>query len=266
MEHLRRYLLGSSVLFQAPDTPGTPPEEPEKDRVELDPEDDETPADPADEEATEEGEDDKGADEVEATPKPEDRGRRQFGALRATNRTLAEENASLTRKMAELEGRIGGLQQHYAQQPVETPQQREHRLAQLSPEDRLRTEFREELQVRDRQNAQMRHEGNMTSDAAQFAAVCASSPYAKRFAPEVEKAFNEYAAKGLFVQRQLLLRNIIGEKVLSQEGKAKPRAAANRQRQAAKPVNYGSDTRTSRSRHTAGSAADFEARFGDVPI
>ena len=262
------YLLGSSLLFQAPDTPGTPPEEADKDRVELDPEDDETSADPADEESTEEGEDDTGADEevVDVAPKPEDRGRRQFGALRATNRTLAEENASLTRKMAELEGRIGGLQQHYAQQPVETSQQREYRLSQLSPEDRLRTEFREELQVRDRQNAQLRHETNMSSDAAQFAAVCASSPYAKRFASEVEKTFNEYAAKGVFIQRQVLLRNIIGEKVMAQEGKAKPRAAANRQRQAAKPVNSSSDTRASRSRHTAGSAADFEARFGDVPI
>lgn len=266
MDLLRRYLLGSSVAFQAPDSPNTPAEEENEERLEITSDDDESTPDPVEEEDNEEAEDAEGADEQAAAAKPNDRGRRQFGALRATNRTLAEENATLTRRLAELEGRVGGLQQHYASQPIETPQQREARLAQLSPEERLRTEFREELQQRDRQNMQLRHETNMSSDAAQFAATCASSGYAKRFAPEVEKLFNDYAAKGVFVKREVLLRNIIGDKVLAQEGKPKKRVAENRQRQAARPVNSGSDIRASRSRAAPGSAADFESRYGDVPI
>jgi hypothetical protein len=254
-DFLRRLL--PVVSYQAPDTPA----EGEDERIEIDPEDDEATQDPEGEPEEDEEEEVEASDG--AAPPPEPRGRRQFGELRDNNRELARQNAELTRKMSELEGRINGAQQY--QQPQETPQQREARLSYLSPEERIRVELQERDQYYNNQHRQLMGQVADSGDRATFSALTTTSKVAKRFATDVERMHNEYKAKGVFVERQVILKQIIGEKILGQEGKAKPRAAANRQRQAARPAGSGSDVRVSR-RPSTGSAADYETRFGDVPI
>jgi hypothetical protein len=257
---LQKYLL-SSAAFQAPDsdTGAADGDEPQ-----LDTEDDEEVVDPAGE-PEDEGEDaggvdDDAGDDVDAAG-GEPRGRRQFGELRASNRELARHNAELTRRIAEAEGRIAGQQQY---QPQETPAQRDSRLSLLSPEERLRVELQERDQFyaqRDRSTRELLYD---SSDRASFAALQTTNAYAKRFASEVERQCNEFKAKGAFVDRAVILKQIIGDRVLNQ--KPRKRAAENRERQRARPVGAGSDVRATRSRAATGSAEDYETRFGDIPI
>lgn len=259
---LRKYLL-SSVAFQAPDSETGAAD---GDVPELDPEDDEETTDPAgepdDEGEDEAGADDKGSDGADAAGEDEPRGRRQFGELRATNRELAKQNAEITRRLAELEGR--GAQQY--QQPQETPQQRANRLSLLSPEERIHVELQERDQFYQHQNRQLSLQVQDSGDKASFASLTVTNPVAKRFSSEVDRLHAEYKAKGAFVERAVILKQIIGERVLAQGGKPKKQAAANRQRQASRPAGSGSDVRPSRGRAAAGSAEDFESRFGDIQI
>jgi hypothetical protein len=260
MDHAGRF----SLVYQAPDTPGSPEED---ERIEVDPEDDETSNEPTDETGDDEGEDEAGADESDGVDvAPEPRGRRQFGELRETNRELARQNADLTRKFAELEGRVNG--QQYQQPPQETPQQRQSRLSLLSPEERFQVELQERDQFYARQNNQLMGMVQDSGDRASFSALTTSNKVARRFSNEVERRHNEYKAKGAFVERRIILQQILGERVLAQEENGTPqrRAAANRQRQRGKPASAGSDVRPARSRTTTGSAEDYETRFGDVQI
>ncbi|HXO11930.1 MAG TPA: hypothetical protein VN871_06165 [Mycobacterium sp.] len=240
------------------------------DRLEIDPEDDERTDDPAGE--PDEAEEADEPDEAEAGDEPEaaagdaePRGRRQFGELRESNRELARQNAEYTRRLAELEARVntGGGQQY--QQPQETPQQRANRLSLLSPEERIGEELRERDQFWANENQRTRAMVQDTSDRATFSSLTTTSKTARRFASEVDKRHNELKARGVFVERAVILKNILGEKVLEQETKPRTRTTETRRRQAAAPAKSGSDVRPSR-RTSAGSAGDFEDRFGDIPI
>jgi hypothetical protein len=237
------------------------------DRLEIDPEDDERTDDPAGEPDPDETDEPDEADEPEAgdgAGEPEPRGRRQFGELRESNRELAKQNAEATRRIAELEARVGGGQSQY-QQPQETPQQRQQRLALLSPEERFNVELQERDAYYASQHRQLMGTVQDTGDKSSFASLTTTNKLARRFADEVERRHSEFKAKGAFVERHVILKNILGERVLSQIDKPRQRAAETRRRQAAAPVRAGSDVRPQR-RAAAGSAADFEARFGDIEI
>lgn len=265
MDILRKYLL-SSVAFAAEDGAGA---DPDVDPSEIDPEDDEDTQDPEGETDDAESEDDEDADDdagdgADTAGRPP-RGDRQYGELRSTNRELAKQNAELTRRMAELEGRVGGAQQPQYQQAQETPAQREQRLQLLTPDERMRVELAERDQYYEGRHRQLLATVQDSGDRASFSALAGSNKYAKQYANEVERRHNDFKAKGVFVERHVILKNLLGEKVIEQAGKPRKQAAASRQRQAAAPVRSGSDVRAAR-RPSAGSAADLEDRYGDVPI
>jgi hypothetical protein len=232
----------------------------------LDLEDDETSDDPTQEDDTEgvESEDEQGADESSETapPPPQSRGDRSIGELRKRARETAETNARLTRELDDLRRQVS----RPAYQPQETPQQRADRLSLLSPEDRVLTIAREEHQAFAQQQAFVNAQLLDNSDRAAFEARAARNPLAQRLAGEVERRLADMRARGeRLPSREVIFTYLVGERTLANQGKANTKAAANRQRQTARPANSQGDIRPARTRQPT-TAEDFESRFGDVPI
>jgi len=267
LDLLRKYLL-SGVSFSGTEGGGGSPD----DVLDPDPEDDEQVDDPAgdgdqdDDNEDEPDEGDEGDEEGGGEPGPQSRGGNQFSRLRETNRELARRDAENTRRLAELEERLNRGPQHF--QPQETPQQREARLSLLSPDERYQTEMREFTQGMQQQMQQLRQQTAAQSDRAHFASIAARNRVAQRYTDEVEKRFADFQRQGVYVERHVILKNLLGEKVLAQAEKGeKKRPAENRRRQAARPQRGASDAPSNRrGRGEPGSAADYEERFGDVPI
>jgi hypothetical protein len=235
---------------------------PEDERIPVDLEDDETVQDPVDEPEEASDDEPEGADEPEgeqplAAEPPAPKGDRSIGRLREERRTLAEENARLTRQLDEM--------RRAPPAPVETPQQRADRLALLAPEDRIREEFREELRARDQQQQNFSRQIMDNTDRAAFAAKVASNPLARKLEAEVERKLADMRRNGADAPRETIFTYLVGERALQQMGKGSKTAAANRQRQQARPASSRGDVRVDR-RRGAETAEDIEARFGDVPI
>lgn len=267
LDILRKYLL-SGVAF-SPEGDGGAPD----DVLDVDPEDDEKVDDPAgegDQDDDNEDDPDEGAEDDDGggdEPGPQSRGGNQFSRLRETNRELARRDVENTRRLAELEEQVRrGPPQHF--QPQETPQQREARLSLLSPDERYQTEMREFTSGMQQQMHQLRQQSAADADRAHFASITSSNKVAKRFEAEVDKRFRDFQLKGVYVERHVILKNLLGERVLAQADKGeKKRPAENRRRQAARPQRGASDALSNRrGRGEPGSAADYEERYGDIPI
>jgi len=238
--------------------------DPVEDQVDL--EDDESTSDPEGEEDSEgvEPEDEQGADDTgeAAIPPPQSRGDRSIGELRKRARETAEANARLTRELDDLRRQVN----RPAYQPQETPQQRADRLSLLSPEDRVLTIAREEHQAFAQQQAFVNAQLLDNSDRAAFEARAARNPLAQRLAGEVERRLADMRARGeRLPSREVVFTYLVGERTLAAQTKGNVKAAANRQRQSARPANSQGDIRPARSRQPV-TAKDFEDRFGDVPI
>ena len=263
----KKYLLTSTVAFAPPDEGSGGPDGDERiPEPTLD--DDEAVTDPVDESETDDQDEDadveaSGEDDDEGGEQPparQPRGDRQMGALRAQNRQLADEQARLTRQLDELR------RNPPQQQVVETPQQRADRLALMSPEDRIQATVDEALQHHQQQTAQLQNQLMDQSDSAAFQSQTAINPLLKKLAPEVERRLADLRSRGQNLSRAVVATYLIGERVLAQQGKAKPAAQQRRRQQNARPVNAGGDVQGRRARQTGNTAADIEARFGDVPI
>jgi hypothetical protein len=271
MDLLKKYLLTTAMRFAPPDTPA----EPDEDRIpEPDLDDDETVTDPVEEtdEGDDEGDDDQPDDVTtagaEEHPARQTRGDRTVGELRRVARERAEENARLTREIAEMRGRIDQISRQPAA-PVETPQQRAERMALMSPEERAMEMVNESLQRHERNQAQITNQLLDQSDRASYDAMAATQPLLKKLTPEVENMRQGFIQRGEQVpKRSDIAVYLIGQKVLQQQGKGKPAAAARRRAQQARPTGGRGDVASPRRERgrTGDGVADFENKFGDVPI
>jgi hypothetical protein len=267
---LRKYLLSSAVAFSPPNEGGAAPDG--DDRIpEPDLDDDETSTDPVEEtdelaegDDQDEDQDDPAAAAAGEQPARQSRGDRQYAELRRQARERADENARLTRELAEIRGQISASRQPQ----VETPQQRAERFALMSPEERADAIVTERLAQHERNQQLLTQQLMDQSDRASFDAQTTSNPLLKKLAPEVERKRQElFQRDGTYVPRATIATYLIGERVLAQQGKAKPGAQERRRQQTAAPVRGGSDVGSSRRpRAAANSAEDFETRFGDVQI
>ena len=242
------------------------PTEGEDERIEVDLEDDETSHDPEGEPETAEGDEPENEAEPLAAgdaepPAPPSRAERRIRALDERYKQVAEENARITRQLDELR-----RNPPQPQQPAETAIDRANRLALLSPEDRLREEMREALDANERKNQNLTAQLLDQSDQASFSAQAAVNPLAKKLASEVERRLADLRARGQNLPRNVVFTYLIGERVLAQQGKKSPKAAANRQRQQARPANTRGDVQPNRRNRGSNTVADMEAQFGDVPI
>ena len=272
---LKKYLLSTAVRYAAPNDEGTPDA---GDRIpEPDLDDDETVTDPVGE--TDEGEDDdQGAgddddqedDGEPAAGEPErpTRGNRQVGELRRVARERAEENARLTREMAEMRGRLDQLSRQPAA-PVETATQRAERLALMSPEERAMEMVNESLQRHERNQAQLTNQLLDQSDRSAFEARMAATPLLRKLSGEVERTRQTIMQRdGTIISRMDVATYLIGQKVLQQQGKGKPAAQQRRRQQEARPTNPRGDVTAERRERRRGGdeVTRFEEKFGDVSI
>lgn len=272
---LKKYLLSTAVRYAAPNDEGTSDA---GDRIpEPDLDDDEAVTDPVGE--TDEGEDDdQGASDDDdqeddgelAAGEPErpTRGNRQVGELRRVSRERAEENARLTRQLAEVNGRLDALSRQPAA-PVETAAQRAERMALMSPEERAMEMVNESLQRHERNQAQLTNQLLDQSDRSAFEARMAATPLLRKLSGEVERTRQTIMQRdGTIISRMDVATYLIGQKVLQQQGKGKPAAQQRRRQQEARPTNSRSDVTAERRERRRGGdeVTRFEEKFGDVSI
>lgn len=269
---MKQYFLSSTAAFAAPDTPT----EPDDDRIpEPTLDDDATVTDPVGETDEDEPQDDDADDEPDSDDAGGDepaerqtRGQRQYGELRRVARERAEENARLTREMAEMRGRLDAIQRQPAA-PVETPQQRAERFALMSPEERAMEMVNESLQRHERNQQALTNQLLDQSDRTAFEAHASTTPLLRKMAPEIERVRQTIMQRdGGNLSRMDVAKYLIGQRVLEQQGKGKPAAQQRRRQQQARPANGRGDAPSQRRERgrTGDAVADFENKYGDVSI
>lgn len=268
---MKQYFLSSTAAFAPPDTPT----EPDDDRIpEPTLDDDETPTDPVDPEVDPEDDPDADPDDdPDADPEPEPgtqqtRGERRQQKLANIARERAEENAKLTRELAEMRGRLDAIQRQPAA-PAETAQQRAERFALMSPEERAMEMVNESLQRHERNQQALTNQLLDQSDRTAFESHAASTPLLKKMAPEIERVRQTIMQRdGGNLSRMDVAKYLIGQRVLEQQGKGKPAAQQRRRQQQARPASGRGDVPSPRRERgrTGDPVADFENKYGDVSI
>ena len=127
----------------------------------------------------------------------------------------------------------------------------------------------ESLQRHERNQQQLTNQLLDQSDRAAFDAQAASKPLLKKLAGEVERKRQElFQRDGQLIPRATIATYLIGEKVLMQQGSGKTAAAQRRRAQQARPANGRGDVASPRRERgrTGNTVADFENKFGDIPI
>jgi hypothetical protein len=168
-------------------------------------------------------------------------------------RTLTEENKRKDQQLAETNRRIDALiaQQAPARTQGETPDQRAQRFSLMTPQEQIAETLRESEQRHNATLSAMQMQMLDTADRTAFHSKAASDPLYAKWAPRVEGKLAELRTKGTNVERDVLLKYMIGEAALerrsSKEGKAEVRQAARRvQAQRTRPTSSGSDTQAQR--------------------
>jgi hypothetical protein len=269
MDWLKKYLLSTAMRHAPPDTPV----EGDDERIpEPDLDDDETVTDPVGETDEPEGDDDDQDDDAdgdddaggEQPPERQTRGDRQTAALRADRRRLAEENARITRELEQMRNRPPAA----PAAPVETPAQRAERMALMSPDERTEAIISEALQRNNQQNQQLTARILDQSDKTAFDMRAEQNPLFKKLAHQVEQELVNLRARGQDLPRESIAIYLIGQRVVAQQGKAKPGVKERRRAQESRPANGRGDVQGNRRERQRGgdTAADIERRYGDVPI
>jgi hypothetical protein len=228
----------------------------------LDPEDDEEVLDPAGEP------DDADEEEIDAAPeKPakterSSRGQGRIQRLAEERKRLSDENARLAREMEDLRRRVPVQQ--------EDPRVEQERLALMSPEDRMQYQLDKALRVNQQQTQQALFNMQLQQDKTAYDAKAKENKVYRRFAEDVEREHQKLLAAGRHASREDILKYVVGQKALEQQGSGNPRARRSRERQEAPPVRGRGDVpRTSGKfdlNTPEGRAAAFEAKYGDRPI
>lgn len=172
--------------------------------------------------------------------------------------TLRNEIRDRDARLAETNRRIDELIRAQAQPRTqgESPEQRAARFAIMTPQEQMDTRlneaearFTQQLQASQMQNADI-------ADRTAFQAKCASDTLYAKWAPKVEGKRAELLTKGQIVDREVLLKFMIGEAALANRSspKGKQQAAQGARRVAAqrtRPGNSGSDTQPQRRQQSS---------------
>jgi hypothetical protein len=220
-----------------------------------------------DEEEPDQGEDDDvGADEgQEERPAQVAAKSRAQARVEAATKAAKEAKAEAEALRREMQGLMAERQRTQQQ---ETQSQRAERLAQMGEAERLEYLLNEQGQnFQARLNA-IQFEAQDSADRTAFEGLCSRNPTAASLKDEVESQLRQLRAAGTTAPRETVLKYLIGERALSRAPRAKAKAersaAANRQRQSARPGSARSDVSTGRPR--GDEAAQRRARLEDVNI
>lgn len=215
-------------------------------------------ADEEDDEAPDEGDEPLAAEDDEGDEPPQ---RRQPSRSQARIERLASERAEERTKREALERELQQVRQHLANQNQgATAQQRAAHLERLDPDQR--TEFLLAEQRGQTIGAIQALEFRMadTADKTAFDALCDRNPSAAKLKGEVETQLAAMRANNTTAPRETILRYLIGDRALQRapqaKGRAEKKAAENKARQTARPVQGRSDV----ARDTGRRGSEQQAR------
>jgi len=186
------------------------------------------------------------------------RGERRHQALSNRLQDMERRNTDLERRLNESLARTTGPRQ-------ETNEEREARLALLTPEERMQVRMTEAEQRHGQQLFTLQMQIRDGQDRTSFEAKAFNDPLYKRWAPKVEAELAALRTQGQTVDREKLLYYLIGKAAVEgrKPGQRQQRQAQNRlQRANARPGNSRSDTASSRRTQ----ASSLEKRLEDVPL
>jgi hypothetical protein len=185
------------------------------------------------------------------------RGSAQFAKLREERR---EERLRADRLERELQDLRRDREEARARASVESPEQLAARLALMSPEERI--DYKLE-QAEKRNSAILQQQQFTMSDQAdrmEYQTKAATDPRYSKYAPEVEAKLAEARRTGGNPKREVVLKYILGEKLLANASKTEPQrkaAAASVKRQTTSPMN-GKGDQVSAGRKTSSLAKRLE--------
>lgn len=173
---------------------------------------------------------------------------------------LANENAELKRRLTDLERRPTGQQQQVQQE--ETDQQFNARVQLLPPDERMEARLERSQRQNQRYIAQVQMQAQDFADKAGYDAKAATDARFKRYEADVEAKRLELLNQGQIVPREVLLKFIIGEKILANQGskdvqRQRAQSSQRVQRQRVQPSGARSDVQGTRR---GGSEADARRR------
>ena len=210
------------------------------------------PGDPVDEPEQDEPEDQPVAAQDQPAREPDRPSRREnrIQTLRNELRERDQRLADTNRRIDEL------LQRQQPQHQGESPEQRAQRFSLMTPQEQIAETLRESEQRHNATLSQMQTQMLDTADRTSFQTKAAVDPLYAKWGPKVEGKLAELRANGNNVEREVLLKFMIGEAALerrgSKEGRQETRQAARRvQGQRVRPTNSGSDTQTQRRQQTS---------------
>lgn len=185
-------------------------------------------------------------DEQEETPvRQPSRGERRV----ASATKIAAEAKAETKRLSD---ELAALKAERARPQGETQQQRNARLAEMEPWER--TEF-----LSNERMNRLEFEGTDRLDRLDFRATCREDPVAAKLEQEVETRLASMRANGFNSTRDAIYTFMLGERAKANkgraEGRAKKSAAANRDRERARPSNSRGDATTSETRRGDSAAA-----------
>lgn len=180
--------------------------------------------------------------------------------------TLVESSRQKDQQIADLTRRIDQFMQQRSQPQGETPEQRNARLATLTPEERLtetlnydRQQHRQEMQLL----ASQVTDGN---DRAAFDARCTPGSIHAKWKNRVETELTTLRQQGMTAPRDKILAYLLGQAMLDRQGSGENRqqrrqAERRVQSQRTRSNANGSDVRADRGRQTS-----LERRLENVEI
>jgi hypothetical protein len=128
---------------------------------------------------------------------------------------------------------------------AEAERRERERLANMDPEERAAYQARQSEERTTREIATLRHQIADSTDRSEFAAACATNPALAKVKDQVEAELRKLRAAGTDVPRHTLAAYLIGQQVLEKAPKARARAekraAANLDRERARPTGGASD-------------------------
>jgi hypothetical protein len=212
------------------------------------------PGDPVDEPEPGKVEDQPAAAQDQQAREQERRPSRSESRIRAQNEEIRrkdQELAETRRRLDELTARV--IQ---PQHTGETPEQRAQRFSLMTPQEQIAETLRESEARHAQQLNNVQQQMLDTADRTSFRTKAAVDPLYAKWEPKVEGKLAELRAKGTNVEREVLLKFLIGEAALerrgSKEGKAEVRLAQRRvQSQRVRPGNSGGDTQAQRRQATS---------------
>lgn len=163
--------------------------------------------------------------------------------------TLADEARQAKAELAETRRRLDELSRQMTQPRVqaESPEQRAARFALMTSQEQMAETLRESEQRTAALVQQVQMQSADAADRAAFQSRAAVDPLYAKWGPKVEGKLAELRARGNNVEREVLLKFMIGEAALerrgSTAGKAEVKQAQKRVAgQRTQPTNSGSDT------------------------